>query len=235
MTDRDVGRFGRWSSTYDEDWLQPRFFGPVQEATLRRAAHLAPDPRRVLDVGCGTGALLRKVADRFPRADLTGVDPAPGMVEAARKSWCGDRPARFVRAAAEALPFENGEFDLVMSTVSFHHWQDQRAGLREIGRVLAPEGSVVLADMFAASWLRVWFAVIRRRDRFHTPAEFERMLRPAGLAPGGFEPVFTVLGLPLVSSIWARGWRYEAAKPAKGNGREWTRSSHGTHRPIMER
>lgn len=205
MTDRDVGRFGRWASTYDEDWLQPRFFGPVQEATLRRAALLAPDPRRVLDVGCGTGALLRKVAERFPRADLTGVDPAPCMVETARKSWHGDRPACFVRAAAEYLPFEDGEFDLVTSTVSFHHWQGQRAGLHEIGRVLAPGGSVVLADIFAVSWLRVWFAVIGRRGRFHTLAEIERMLRSSGLTPGGFETVFTVLGLPLVSSIWARG------------------------------
>jgi ubiquinone/menaquinone biosynthesis C-methylase UbiE len=134
------------------------------------------------------------------------------MIEAARKSWCGDRPARFVRAAAEALPFEDGEFDLVTSTVSFHHWQDQRAGLQEIGRVLAPGGSVVLADMFAVSWLRVWFTVIGRRDRFHTLAEIERMLRSAGLTLGGVETVFTVFGLPLVSSVWA--WPYETAKPA---------------------
>ena len=209
MTDRDVGRFGRWASTYDEDWLQPRFFGPVQEATLHRAALLAPNPRRVLDVGCGTGALLRKVAERFPHADLTGVDPAPDMVEAARKVWCDDRPAHFVRATAEHLPFEGGEFDLVTSTVSFHHWQDQQEGLNEIGRVLAPRGSVVLVDMFAVSWLRVWFAVIGRRDRFHTMAETERMLRSAGLALGGFQTVFTVFELPLVSSVWARGWHYE--------------------------
>ena len=140
MTDRDVGRFGRWASTYDEHWLQPRFFEPVQEATLDRAALLAPNPRRVLDVGCGTGALMRKAAKRFPRVDLSGVDPAPGMVEAAGRAWRGDREARFVQAAAEHLPFEDGEFDLVTSTLSFHHWQGQQAGLNEIGRVLAPGG-----------------------------------------------------------------------------------------------
>ena len=204
MTDRDVGRFGRWASTYDEHWLQPRFFEPVQEATLRRAAVLVPDPRSVLDVGCGTGALLRKVAERFPRADLSGVDPAPGMVEAARKAWCGNRPARFMRAAAEHLPFEDAEFDLVTSTVSFHHWQDQRAGLHEIGRVLAPGGSLILTDIFAVSWLRGWFAVFGMRHRFHTPAEIEGMLRSAGLAPGGFETLLSVSGVPAVSSVWAK-------------------------------
>jgi ubiquinone/menaquinone biosynthesis C-methylase UbiE len=214
VTDRDVGRFGRWASTYDEHWLQPRFFEPVQEATLDRAALLAPNPRRVLDVGCGTGALMRKTAKRFPRADLSGVDPAPGMVEAAGKAWRGARPARFVLAAAEHLPFEGGEFDLVTSTLSFHHWQGQQAGLNEIGRVLAPGGSVVLADIFAVSWLQVWFSVFGMRNRFHNTAEIERMLRSAGLTPGGFETVFTVFGVPAVSSVWAKGQRHESAKPA---------------------
>jgi ubiquinone/menaquinone biosynthesis C-methylase UbiE len=204
MTDWDVGRFGRWAPTYDEHWLQPRFFEPVQEATLSRAALLAPDPRRVLDVGCGTGALMRRAAERFPRADLSGADPAPGMVEAAREAWREDRPARFVRAAAERLPFEDGEFDLVMSTVSFHHWQDQQAGLREIGRVLAPGGSFILADIFAVSWLRVWFAAFGMRKRFHIRAEIEGMLRAAGLTPCGFETVLSVFGVPAVSSVWAK-------------------------------
>jgi ubiquinone/menaquinone biosynthesis C-methylase UbiE len=213
VTDRDVGRFERWASTYDEHWLQPRFFEPVQEATLDRAALLAPNPRRVLDVGCGTGALMRKATKRFPRAYLSGVDPAPGMVEAAGRAWRGDREARFVQAAAEHLPFEGGEFDLVTSTLSFHHWQDQQAGLNEIGRVLAPGGSVVLADIFAVTWLQVWFAVFGMRNRFHNTTEIERMLRSAGLAPGGFETVFTVFEVPAVSSVWAKGQRHESAKP----------------------
>jgi hypothetical protein len=63
---------------------------------------------------------------------------------------------------------------------------------------------VVLADIFAVSWLQVWFAVFRRRDRFHTLAEIERMLRSAGLTPGGFETIFTVFGIPAVSSVWAK-------------------------------
>lgn len=203
MGERGVERFGRWASTYDEDWLQPRFFGPVQEAALRRAALLAPKSRRVLDVGCGTGALLRKVAERLPGAELVGVDPALGMVEAARKAWWGDRTARFLRAAAERLPFADGEFDLVTSTISFHHWEDQQEGLREIRRVLAPGGSLILADIFAVSWLRAWFAVTGYRGRFRTPAEIEQMLRSAGLTPGGFETAFTLFGLPLVTSVSA--------------------------------
>ena len=204
MSDRDVGRFDRWSSTYDDNWLQPRFFEPVRGATLDLAARVAPHPRRVLDVGCGTGALLRKAAERFDGAELVGVDAAPGMVEAAGEAWPSEGPARFVVAPAERLPFEDGGFDLVMSTVSFHHWRDQQAGLREVGRVLAPGGCLVLSDIFAVSWLRVWFAAFGYRHRFHTRPESSSMLRTSGLTPGDFEPAFAALGRPLVRSIWAK-------------------------------
>jgi hypothetical protein len=60
----------------------------------------------------------------------------------------------------------------------------------------------------------VWFAVFGMRDRFHNTAEIERMLRSAGLTPGGFETVFTVFRVPAVSSVWAKGQRHECAKPA---------------------
>jgi ubiquinone/menaquinone biosynthesis C-methylase UbiE len=157
----------------------------------------------MLDVGCGTGALLRQAAGVFPSAALTGIDPATGMVQVARRRWAQNRSATFVNAGAEHLPFVDGTFDLVMSTVSFHHWADQQLGLREIRRVLAPGGVFLLTDAFAISWLRLIFAVGRSRDRFHTPAEIEMMLRGAGLAVGGFETAFRSFRVPAVFTIWA--------------------------------
>jgi ubiquinone/menaquinone biosynthesis C-methylase UbiE len=70
-----------------------------------RAAQIVPHPDRVLDVGCGTGTLLRKAAERFDGAEMVGVDPESGMVEAAGEAWLGDRPVRFVLASAERPPF----------------------------------------------------------------------------------------------------------------------------------
>lgn len=200
--ERDVKRFGKWATSYDEHWLQPRFFEPVHHSTLRRAALLRPAPRRLLDIGCGTGALLRKAAGVFPSAALAGVDPATGMVQVARGRWAESRLADFVNACAEGLPFVEGAFDLVLSTMSFHHWADQQAGLREIRRVLAPGGVFLLTDAFAVSWLRLVFAIGRSRSRFHTRGEIEAMLRSAGLNAGGFEPAID-LKIPAVCTIWA--------------------------------
>jgi ubiquinone/menaquinone biosynthesis C-methylase UbiE len=60
------------------------------------------------------------------------------------------------QAAAEALPFTDGAFDLVTSTVSFHQWAGQARGLKEVGRVLVPDGVFVLADLHAVGWLRAF-------------------------------------------------------------------------------
>ncbi len=89
-------------------------------------------------------------------------------------------------------------FDLVISTVSFHHWASQRAGLAEARRVLTPGGVFVLADLHAAGYLRVFYTLARRRDRMHTRRELTGMLAAAGLDIQGWAPVFDLeLLLPL--------------------------------------
>ena len=138
----DVQHFERWAATYERSWMQRRIFAPVHSAVLDLAATLPP-PVSVLDIGCGTGRLLRAAAARWPEARLIGVDPAEGMVEVARRLTPG---ADIQRGFAEELPLPDASVDLTVSTISFHHWRDQAAGVREIARVLRPGGHFILAD-----------------------------------------------------------------------------------------
>lgn len=178
MADRrnDVDRFGRWASTYDRSSLQRLVFEPVHRATLDTTSRDVGQPGCVLDVGCGTGLLLRRVAAVFPGAELVGVDPAEEMVHQAEVSMPTGVGARFAQGAAEALPFADASFDLVLSSMSFHHWADQQTALREVRRVLAPGGLLALADGFAVGWLRFAFWAAGKRHRIHTPAELDAML-----------------------------------------------------------
>jgi SAM-dependent methyltransferase len=64
---------------------------------------------------------------------------------------------------AEHLPSGADRYDVMLSTHSFHHWHDQSAGIAEVGRVLASDGHVLLADPFAIGWLRPYASLIGKR------------------------------------------------------------------------
>lgn len=142
-SEHDIGRFDNWAATYDRSFMQRLFFGPIQSAMLDVCDTSSGPPRCVLDVGCGTGRFLRAAALRWPQAELTGVDPAPRMIaEAGRLNPRLD----FKLGMAESLPVEDRSVDLAVSSMSFHHWADQRKALGEIVRVLVPGGRFCLAD-----------------------------------------------------------------------------------------
>lgn len=201
---RDVERFDRWATTYDRSWTQRIFFGPVHRGVVDVATSLAPDPARVLDVGCGTGALLRVVAQRFPGAELVGVDASAEMVRMADAASPLPDRLRFVRAPAEELPFTDEHFDLALSTISFHHWADQDKGLHEVARALVSGGLFLLADHFVIPLQRVFFATRQRRERFHTPAEIGTMLGNAGFAQIEWHDIYRIGPLLLVAGVTAR-------------------------------
>lgn len=187
----DVERFDRWAPTYERHWLQGVIFEPVKDAVLDLAEAEVPHPRAVLDIGCGTGKLLRAAERRFPAARLEGVDAAPSMVSEARSLLPAGSRIAFQQATAEALPFPDGTFDLVFSTMTFHHWADRRRGAAEVGRVLAPGGRWILADFISSGALNYIRRLLRMPHSLERRA-FEATLEPIGLGivasrrPSGF-------------------------------------------------
>ncbi len=179
MHGHDVDRFNRWAGTYDRHWMQRIIFKPIQRAVLQLAAQQVSRPSAILDVGCGTGKLLKSAEARFPGAKLVGVDAAIEMVKYAQTS----NPTgtiQFQRATAEELPFSNASFDLVLSTMTFHHWSDQTKGIAEVARVLTPGGRWLLADFVASGFMRQVRGLLRLHQ-FPERAALERMLSNAGL------------------------------------------------------
>lgn len=120
-------------------WL---VFDRVHRGVLKRLP-TGFTPKSILDIGCGTGRLLRKLRTRWPAATLVGIDASAGMVEKARSLT---PHATIYRVSAENIPLEDASIDLVTSTMSFHHWIDQASGLREATRVLTRGGLFILAD-----------------------------------------------------------------------------------------
>jgi SAM-dependent methyltransferase len=136
----DPAQYDAWSHRL----LFGSLFGPIAADIARAAAPGA----RVLEVGSGPGHLAGRLARDHGLA-VTGVDLDPAMVERARANVA--RPAgrarpEFMVGDAAALPFPDASFDLVVSTLSMHHWAKPTAGLAEIRRVLRPGGRALVWD-----------------------------------------------------------------------------------------
>ncbi len=100
----------------------------IADRTADLARTCVPAPRRMLDVGCGTGYLLGRLAARAPQAEVVArIDAAPAMIEVARAAAADDR-LRFVAGTAEWLPWPAATFDLAVSMTSFNHWADLISG-----------------------------------------------------------------------------------------------------------
>lgn len=140
MTDPVVAEYARAAQLYDAKWA---FY---VEATTRETLRRMPmtPAARVLDVGCGTGELLRRLRAKYPEAVLAGLDPVAEMLAVAGNKLSGKEDLRI--GYADALPWSSATFDVVVSCNMFHYISHPVAALREMARVLRPGGSLVLTD-----------------------------------------------------------------------------------------
>jgi ubiquinone/menaquinone biosynthesis C-methylase UbiE len=169
----DVQDFDRRSATYENSRRQNIIFDRVQKTVLDLAKN-EKKPESILDVGCGTGRLLRKAKERWPNTRLIGVDPAEGMIQKASQLLSD---AEFHVAMAESLPLPEASVDLVFGKLSFHHWSNRAKGVSEIARVLRPQGRFLLADITMPFGLSF---VIRHFKR-NNPAKTRETFAQAGL------------------------------------------------------
>lgn len=101
--------------------------------------------KEVLEVGCGIGVVASHLAERHGW-NVTGIDLDSEQIERARNDNPENAHLKFREADATKLPFEGGEFDMVLSLNVLHHVPDWNAALAEAGRILRPEGFYVLYD-----------------------------------------------------------------------------------------
>jgi ubiquinone/menaquinone biosynthesis C-methylase UbiE len=135
-----VREYSRAADDYDEKWA---FY--VDATTRQTLARITVQPHdRVLDVGCGTGELLTRLAAKYPEARLAGLDPVPEMLKVARRKLSAKVELRV--GWANELPWPDDSFDIVVSCNMFHYITHPVEAVREMERVLRPRGKMVITD-----------------------------------------------------------------------------------------
>jgi SAM-dependent methyltransferase len=159
---RLVRAFARWADRHVETFKEPeslayvRVIAPFLGRLYRRAADEVgaelgnlPKGQRatILDIGCGTGELAVAISKRLRQARIVGIDASPSMLLWASRHETTDGRIRFLVGDGARLPVPDESVDVVVSTLSLHHWADPPSVLTEIDRVLAPGGCALIYDL----------------------------------------------------------------------------------------
>ena len=167
--------------------VTPTVTDPARIARLIDAIAPAPESR-VLEIACGPGHVALAVAERC--REVVGVDLTQALLKIAdaKRQERGLTNVCFQRSDAESLPFADGEFDVAVCRLAFHHMENPQRVLGEMTRVCKPQGKVAIEDLVSSEHREradYQTRVERLRDPSHTralsPSELIRMFTSAGL------------------------------------------------------
>lgn len=150
--------------------------------------HQVSVPRNaaILDVGCGGGWVVRRLAALAPQSSVIGLDYSAASVAVSRETNAQEVEAGRVQIAqgsVAALPFADGTFDMVVAVETHYYWPDLPANVREIWRVLKPSGTfAVIAETYRGGPFRLLYSIVMPLlgAAFLSDAEHHELLAQAG-------------------------------------------------------
>ena len=133
--------FNQQAATYDKD-IKGQHARYLYPALLEKLSHIPF--QSALDLGCGTGEMLKLILQKDPFKELYGIDISEEMLAVAKSKL--PEQVQLFQGDSEMLPFSDGSFDVVYCNDSFHHYPSPQNVLREVHRVMKPGGTFLMGD-----------------------------------------------------------------------------------------
>ena len=159
---------------------------------------------RAIDIGGGPGKLAIRLARMALQVEVVSLDLSPEMVELANQNAAEaglSGRVEGVLGSAESIPFPDASFDLAVSTLSLHHWEQPVAAFREIDRVLKPGGRALVVDLRRDMALLPWLFVNFVQHAIPLPA-LRRAGEPTASVKSGYTPHEVAALLELAGLSW---------------------------------
>ncbi len=171
--------FNRWAEAGRGDGMEHDHL-PITLPVLEKMA--LPPTDNVLDLGCGSGWLSRRISESVPQGRVVGMDLSDEMIRIARRTSVDHHNVLFITGEVAEIPWESNFFDHCISVESAYYWPDPAAGAREIQRVLRPAGSVwILINYYRDNpYCHQWGALLAIPTHLLSAEEWARIFRDAG-------------------------------------------------------
>ena len=180
--------YNRQAEVYDESG-DGKFVAPMYGEIVNRI--MSANPKKLLDVGCGTGNVLMKL-NANEDLSLYGLDISEKMIETAKKNL-GNK-AELKVGDSEYMPWEDNSFDVIVCNASFHHYPNPEKVLLEMKRVLKSNGILIIGDPTAPVIIRQLINLNCKRSnkgdyRLYSKREIEELLIKCGFVPFEFKMI----------------------------------------------
>lgn len=180
--------FNRWAEAGRGDGMEQDHL-PITLPVLEKMGLAATD--NVLDLGCGSGWLSRRISKLVPEGRVVGMDNSDEMIRLARRTSADQHNILFVTGEVAEIPWEPNFFTHAISVESAYYWPEPAAGVKEIHRVLRPGGAAwILINYYRDNpYCHQWGALLAIPTHLLGAEEWAELFREQGFARASHERI----------------------------------------------
>ncbi|MBU3090749.1 class I SAM-dependent methyltransferase [Clostridium sp. CF011] len=180
--------FNKQAESYDKS-ANGKFVAPMYNEIINRIMLIKP--KKLLDVGCGTGNVLMKLVENS-NIELYGLDISEKMIDMAKKNLGNSADLKV--SDSECMPWKNNTFDVIVCNASFHHYPNPDKTLLEMKRILKSNGTLIIGDPTAPVVIRQVLNLYYKRSdtgdyKIYSKKEIEDLLIKTGFKPFNFKKI----------------------------------------------